>query len=48
MKFIPVIRRGTKEESYPLYLGNRKGIWMTENSEFEEKQKELIEDIRNN
>lgn len=47
-KFIPVIRRGTKEESYPLYLGNRKGIWMTENSEFEEKLKELIEDIRNN
>ena len=47
-KFIPVIRRGSKDESFPLYLGNRKGLMMTDDDKFEEGLAELIEDIKKN
>ncbi len=46
IKFIPIIRKGSKEDSYPLYLGNRKGLNMTEDSQYENKLKELIENLQ--
>lgn len=45
-KFIPIIRVGSVEESYPRYLGNRKGVFMTENDEYESVLANLIEDIK--
>lgn len=45
-KFIPIIRRGLKEQSYPRSLGNRKGIDMTDNSKYNQNLKELIKDIK--
>ena len=42
IKFIPIIRKGSKEESYPTYLGNRKGLDMKDDTQFEETLKELI------
>lgn len=46
-KFIPIIRKGTIKESYPSYLGNKKGLVMTDDDLFEENLSVLIEDIRN-
>ena len=45
-KFIPVIRKGSVEESYPLYLGNRKGVFMTVDDEYESALESIIEDIK--
>ena len=45
-KFIPVIRIGTKEESYPRFLGNRKGIDMTDDSKYSQNLDTLIRDIK--
>ena len=36
IKFIPIIRKGTKEESYPRYLGSRKGADMTDDQQYHE------------
>lgn len=47
-KFIPIIRKGNVKESYPLYLGTRKGLDMTNDEMFEQQLEDLIEDIRNN
>lgn len=47
-KFIPIIRKGTIKDSYPLYLGNRKGLDMTDDNQFEDNMSVLIEDIKNN
>ena len=44
-KFLPIIRKGSIEESYPLYLGSRKGIDMSDDSLFEDKLKDLVNDI---
>lgn len=44
IKFIPVIRKGTRESSYPRYLGTRKGADMTDDL----KYTEMLEDIKNN
>lgn len=48
IKFVPIIRRGSKKESYPRYLGNRKGVVMTDDNLYEDMLAELIEDIMNN
>lgn len=47
IKFIPIIRKGSKEESYPTYLGNRKGLDMKDDTQFEETLKELIFNLEN-
>lgn len=47
IKFIPIIKRGSKEDSYPLYLGNRKGLDMRDDSSYESNLKELIENLQN-
>ena len=47
-KFIPIIRKGSIQDSYPIYLGNRKGLFMTDDATYDDKFKELIEDIRCN
>ena len=44
IKFIPIIRKGTKELSYPKYLGTRKGADMTD----DEKYGEVLEDLKCN
>lgn len=41
IKFIPIIRKGTKEESYPRFLGSRKGADMTDDSRYDEIFEEL-------
>ena len=41
IKFIPIIRVGTKEESFPKYLGSRKGLDMTDNDRYQECLDEL-------
>lgn len=48
IKFIPIIRQGTKKECYPRYLGNRKGVLMTDDNAFENVLEELISDIKEN
>lgn len=48
IKFIPIIRQGTKKECYPKYLGNRKGVLMTDDNAFEDVLEELISDIKEN
>lgn len=45
-KFIPIIRRGSKETSYPLYLGNKLGLDMSVDSCYEDKLTRLINDIK--
>lgn len=45
IKFIPIIRKGSKEESYPHYLGNRKGLDMRDDSKYEEALKELVDNL---
>lgn len=47
-KFIPIVRRGSKEKSYPRYLSNRKGLFMSDDSKFDENFLELVEDIKCN
>lgn len=47
IKFIPIIRDGSKESSYPVYLGNRKGLSMRDEDNYEEALNELISNIRN-
>ena len=44
IKFIPIIRKGTKESSYPRYLGTRKGADMTDDLKYTER----LEEIKNN
>lgn len=41
IKFIPIIRKGTKELSYPRYLGSKKGADMTDDSKYIEVLEEL-------
>ena len=45
IKFIPIIRKGSKEESYPHYLGNRKGLDMKDDSKYKEALKELVDNL---
>lgn len=48
VKLVPIIRRGTKEGSFPRYLGNRKGLIMTTDKEFDDNLKLLVEDLKSN
>lgn len=45
IKFIPIIRKGSKEESYPSYLGNRKGLDMKDSAKYEESLKILVDNL---
>ena len=45
IKFIPIIRKGTKETSYPRYLGSRKGLHMTDDGGYEEQLEELVKNL---
>lgn len=45
-KFIPIIRKGDVEDCYPLYLGNRKGLDMRDDSCFEAQLNQLIGDLK--
>ena len=45
IKFIPIIRKGSKEESYPHYLGNRKGLDMRDDSKYKEALNELVDNL---
>lgn len=45
IKFIPIIRKGSKEDSYPNYLGNRKGLDMKDDAKYEDNLKELISNL---
>ncbi len=45
-KFIPIIRKGDVKECYPLYIGNRKGLDMRDDSCFEAQLNKLIEDLK--
>ena len=47
IKFIPIIRIGSKDSSYPIYLGNRKGLYMREDNDYTQALNELIDNIRN-
>lgn len=47
IKFIPIIRKGSKDESFPTYLGNRKGLDMTDDSKYEDSLKVLIDNLKN-
>lgn len=46
-KFIPIIRKGNVWESYPIYLGQRKGLDMTDDTLFDKSFAVLVDDIRN-
>lgn len=46
LKFIPVIRRGSKAQSYPRFLSNRKGVDMTDDSKYNQNLEELIKGIK--
>lgn len=45
IKFIPIIRKGTKETSYPRYLGSRKGLHMTDDSGYKEQLEVLVKNL---
>lgn len=45
IKFIPIIRKGTKETSYPRYLGSRKGLYMTDDGRYKEQLNELVKNL---
>lgn len=36
IEFIPIIRSGSKETSYPRYLGSRKGLDMTDDDKYQD------------
>ena len=45
-KFIPIIKEATKNDVYPIYLGNKKGLDMTNDEEYNVNLAELIKNIR--
>lgn len=42
-KFIPILRRGTYSGSFPLLLSHRKGIDFSDDNQFDDKIKELLQ-----
>jgi hypothetical protein len=48
VKFIPIMRDGSKAQCYPIYLGNRSGLDMTDDRCYEKNIQRLISDIKNN
>lgn len=47
-KFIPIIRKGDKNSSFPIYLGNKKGLDMTNDNNYDENLKFLIGNLSAN
>lgn len=45
VKFIPIIRKGTKETSFPRYLGSRKGLDMTDDTGYQDQMNELVRNL---
>lgn len=46
IKFIPIIRKGTKNESYPTYMANRWGANMVDDTSYDEILERIIGDIK--
>lgn len=46
IKIIPIIRKGSRETSFPKYIGNRKALDMSNDDEFEKQLEILINDIK--
>lgn len=47
-KFIPIIKEGDKNMVFPIYLGNKKGLDMTDEGNYSHNISILIDNIRNN
>lgn len=47
IKFIPIIRYGDMKSSYPHYLGNIKGLLMTDKDDYTKALDELFSNLRN-
>ncbi len=47
IKFIPIVRKGDFNDSYPLYLGSRLGLDMRDDTLFDINLKTLIENLHN-
>lgn len=47
IKFIPIIRKGDKYQSYPKYLGSIKGLPMTDADDYDAALKVLIQNLMN-
>ena len=47
IKFIPIVRKGVFNHSYPIYLGSRKGLDMRDDALFETNLNTLIENLQN-
>lgn len=47
IKFIPLVRKGDFNHSYPIYLGSRKGLDMRDDALFETNLNTLIENLQN-
>lgn len=45
VRFIPLIRKGDKDSSFPIYLGNKKGLNMTIDAEYQENLQELVKNL---
>ena len=45
MKFIPIIRIGNNKYSYPIYLGNKKGLDMSSDNEYYGNMKILVKNL---
>ena len=45
IKFIPIIKKGTKETAFPRYLGSRKGLDMTNKDSYQEQLEELVKNL---
>ena len=46
LKYIPIIRKGTYKESYPVFLGTRNGLDMTDNALYTKNLQRLIEELQ--
>ena len=46
LKFIPIIREASKSEVYPIYLGNKLGLDMTDDQSYNSNLNTLIENLR--
>lgn len=45
IKFIPIIRKSTKDRSFPRYLGSREGLDMTNDDGYLELLEELVRNL---
>ncbi|MCI2082236.1 MAG: toll/interleukin-1 receptor domain-containing protein [Bacteroidales bacterium] len=47
IKFIPIIRKGSIEESLPIYLKSKKAVFMRESDNYNDALNDLITDLKN-